>query len=165
MSPLAIVFNLSVFFMTNLEWQSFFKIRSEFKAYCMTSINEAGERYTSPAIPFVQQGGQLRDAIAQSIESTNTYTIETPLVYNHSLDEITQEKTIKLVLVTDNPGKEEQKSQNQRYLVGQAGKLGNTFFKKHPELKIDFRENVIILNKTILHTPKTLDLKKTNKKI
>ena len=126
----------------------------------MTSIKEAGEEYCSPSDPFLYRCSPLKDAIAQSIEDAQAYTIETPLVYNHSLDEISLKDEIKLILVTDNPGKEEQKCENQRYLVGQAGKIGNTFFQKHPELNIDFRKNVIILNKTILHTHKTLDLKK-----
>ena len=146
--------------MTNIEWQSFSEIRSSFKAYCIASIKEAGEEYILPFSHFVHRASPLKDAIKASVGCSQSYKIETPLVYNHSLDEIDQEREIKLILVTDNPGKEEQKSENQRYLVGQAGKLGDAFFKKHPELEIDFRKNVIILNKTILHTPKTLDLKK-----
>ncbi len=52
---------------------------------------------------------------------------------------------------------------NQRYLVGQAGKIADGFFKRNPELGIDFRKNVIILNKTPVHSAKTAQLKKIAK--
>ena len=39
--------------------------------------------------------------------------------------------------------------------MGQAGKVADNFFKRHPELGIDFRRETIILNKTPLHTAKT----------
>jgi hypothetical protein len=40
--------------------------------------------------------------------------------------------------------------------VGQSGKLAEGWFKR--ELGIDFRREVIILNKTPIHTPKTAEL-------
>ena len=88
------------------------------------------------------------------------YELQTPIVYNTALDEITQNDEIKLIVIGDNPGKDEQLTKNQKYLVGQAGKLGNNFFKNHDELGIDFRKNVIILNKTPIHSAKTNHLKK-----
>ena len=88
------------------------------------------------------------------------YELQTPIVYNTALDEITQNDEIKLIVIGDNPGKDEQLAKNQKYLVGQAGKLGNNFFKNHDELGIDFRKNVIILNKTPIHSAKTNHLKK-----
>ena len=88
------------------------------------------------------------------------YELQTPIVYNTALDEITQNDEIKLIVIGDNPGKDEQLAKNQKYLVGQAGKLGNNFFKNHDELGIDFRKNVIILNKTPVHSAKTNHLKK-----
>jgi len=88
------------------------------------------------------------------------YELQTPIVYNTALDEITQNDEIKLIVIGDNPGKDEQLTKNQKYLVGQAGKLGNSFFKNHDELGIDFRKNVIILNKTPIHSAKTNHLKK-----
>lgn len=90
---------------------------------------------------------------------TPEYSFETPIVYNRALDEISENDEIKLIVVGDNPGKDEQLLKNNRYLVGQAGKLGEGFFKKHPELGIDFRKNVIILNKTPVHSAKTSQLK------
>lgn len=90
---------------------------------------------------------------------TPAYSFETPIVYNRALDEISENDEIKLIVVGDNPGKDEQLLKNNKYLVGQAGKLGEGFFKKHPELGIDFRKNVIILNKTPVHSAKTSQLK------
>ncbi len=90
---------------------------------------------------------------------TPEYSFETPIVYNRALDEISENDEIKLIVVGDNPGKDEQLLKNNRYLVGQAGKLGEGFFKKHLELGIDFRKNVIILNKTPVHSAKTSQLK------
>lgn len=88
------------------------------------------------------------------------YELQIPIVYNTALDEITQNDEIKLIVIGDNPGKDEQLAKNQKYLVGQAGKLGNNFFKNHEELGINFRKNVIILNKTPIHSAKTNHLKK-----
>ena len=85
------------------------------------------------------------------------YTVETPVVYNLALDDFTPESEIKMILVGDNPGRREQ--ENGRYLVGPSGKIAEKFFKDHPELGIDFRKNVIILNKTPIHTPRTIELK------
>lgn len=87
------------------------------------------------------------------------YSFETPVVYNRDLDKITKDDNIKLIVIGDNPGKDEQLEKNNRYLVGQAGKLADGFFKRHPELGVDFRKNVIILNKTPIHSAKTNQLK------
>ncbi|MDR1637102.1 MAG: hypothetical protein LBR93_07170, partial [Treponema sp.] len=38
------------------------------------------------------------------------------------------------------------------------GKIAEGFFRNTPELGIDFRRNVVILNKTPVHTPRTADL-------
>ena len=86
------------------------------------------------------------------------YRVETSIVYNRALDDIgPADETIKIILVADNPGKNEQLSANNRYLVGQSGKLAEGWFKR--ELAIDFRREVLILNKTPVHTPKTAELK------
>ncbi len=97
--------------------------------------------------------------IAAKEAKTPEYSFETPIVYNRALDEISQNDEIKIFVIGDNPGKDEQLLKNNKYLVGQAGKLGEGFFKKNPELKIDFRKNVIILNKTPIHSAKTVQLK------
>ncbi len=90
---------------------------------------------------------------------TPDYPIETPVVYNTALDEITQDDDIKIIVIGDNPGKDEQRAKNQKYLVGQAGKIAQGFFARHPSLGVDFRKNAIILNKTPVHSAKTKHLK------
>ncbi len=87
------------------------------------------------------------------------YKVETPLVYNRALEDITPDHDIKLIIVADNPGRREQEAKNRRYLTGPSGKLADAFFKAHPELGIDFKQAVLILNKTPIHTPRTLELK------
>ena len=84
------------------------------------------------------------------------YRIETPIVYNRALDDIVPEADIKVILVADNPGKNEQLAANNRYLVGQSGKLAEGWFRAG--LGMDFRREVLILNKTPVHTPKTAEL-------
>jgi hypothetical protein len=88
-----------------------------------------------------------------------SYTVETPIVYNGAIDDIQQDSDIRLILVADNPGRREQAVENRRYLVGPSGKIAEKFFRDNPSLKIDFRKNVIILNKTPIHTPRTVELK------
>jgi hypothetical protein len=123
---------------------------------------------------FVKARGHFRDYIAslskkvprlQELQQTlvdadygGKNTVVRPVVYNESLDDITEKDTIKIILVGDNPGRKEQET--GRYLIGPSGKLAENFFNAHPALGINFRKNVIILNKTPIHTPRTADLKK-----
>lgn len=86
------------------------------------------------------------------------YQVETPLVYNRALDEVEAGDHIALILAADNPGKKEQLRENLRYLVGQSGKLAEGFFRR--ELDLDFRSEVLIINKTPIHTPKTHELRR-----
>ncbi|MDR2552091.1 MAG: hypothetical protein LBD31_02845 [Treponema sp.] len=88
-----------------------------------------------------------------------SYTVDTPAVYNLALDELTPDSEIKMILVADNPGRREQAAENRRYLVGPSGKIAEGFFRSSPALGIDFRANVLILNKTPVHTPRTAELK------
>lgn len=133
--------------MTNFQWECFNKFRNTFKDMVIQWNNQA------KSLIFVQEK-------AMEFFKNVDYELQTPIVYNTALDEITQNDEIKLIVIGDNPGKDEQLIKNQKYLVGQAGKLGNSFFKNHDELGIDFRENVIILNKTPIHSAKTNQLKK-----
>lgn len=96
---------------------------------------------------------------AAAKDDTPPYPIETPVVYNSALDAITQDDDIKIIVIGDNPGKDEQLAKNQKYLVGQAGKIAQGFFARHPSLGVDFRKNAIILNKTPVHSAKTKHLK------
>jgi hypothetical protein len=87
------------------------------------------------------------------------YRVETPVVYNHALDGIGSGDEIRLILVGDNPGRREQAAENRYYLAGPSGKLAEKFFRDHPSLGIEFRKNVLILNKTPIHTPRTVELR------
>ena len=90
---------------------------------------------------------------------TPAYTVDTPVVYNRALDDITVNDEIKLILVADNPGRREQTAENRRYLTGPSGKIADKFFTDNPALGIDFKKNVIILNKTPIHSPRTVELR------
>lgn len=133
--------------MTNFQWECFNKFCTTFKDMVTQWNNQA------KSLILVQEK-------AMDFFKNVDYELQTPIVYNTALDEITQNDEIKLIVIGDNPGKDEQLAKNQKYLVGQAGKLGNSFFKNHDELGIDFRKNVIILNKTPIHSAKTNQLKK-----
>ncbi|GMO40524.1 MAG: hypothetical protein Ta2F_16650 [Termitinemataceae bacterium] len=102
--------------------------------------------------------------ILQNIVTTRSgpqYNIVNSVVYNRSLDNITEDDHIKLIIIGDNPGRREQES--SLYLIGPSGKIAEGFFKKEKSLQIDFRKNTIILNKTPVHTPRTADLKEVIK--
>lgn len=131
--------------MTENQWNSFSSFRASFKA----KIDE-WSTYSELLKPLQK---------AALANKTPLYPIETPVVYNRALDEITPDDDIKLFVIGDNPGKDEQLSKNNKYLVGQAGKIGEGFFARNPELGIDFRKNAIILNKTPVHSAKTAQLK------
>ena len=133
--------------MNNNQWKVFCEFRTAFKQKILE---------WNALVPDLSDLQKKAAELAGNPE----YPFENPIVYNTDLDKITAEDDIKLIVIGDNPGKDEQLSKNQRYLCGQAGKLGDGFFKKHPELEIDFRRNVIILNKTPVHSAKTLQLKK-----
>jgi hypothetical protein len=85
------------------------------------------------------------------------YCVETPIVYNAALDRVGPDSKLRGILVADNPGKNEQLAANRSYLVGQSGKLALSFYRN--SLGIDFRTEVLVLNKTPVHTPKTAELK------
>ena len=133
--------------MNNNQWKAFCEFRNALKQKILE---------WNALVP------DLRDLQKKAAELAGTpdYPFENSIVYNTDLDKLTAEDDIKLIVIGDNPGKDEQLTKNQRYLCGQAGKLGEGFFKKHPELETDFRRNVIILNKTPVHSAKTLQLKK-----
>ena len=103
---------------------------------------------------------QLQKILQKLVDSRSpSYIVETPIVYNRALDDVTADSMIRLILVADNPGRREQAAENRRYLVGPSGKIAEKFFRDNPSLNIDFRKNVIILNKTPIHTPRTSELK------
>jgi hypothetical protein len=128
------------------QWQAFCSFKKDFKQ----KIDE-----WSCLIPELSK---LQKQAAE-LAKTPAYPFETPVVYNTDLDKITPQDEIKLIVIGDNPGKDEQLAKNQRYLCGQAGKIADGFFKRNPSLGIDFRKNVIILNKTPVHSAKTAQLR------
>ena len=132
--------------MNTIQWDIFCKFRDDFKQKTIEWSTRV------PELSSLQEK-------AAKLAGTPDYPFENPVVYNTDLDKITKQNEIKLIVIGDNPGKDEQRTENQRYLCGQAGKLADGFFKKNPELGIDFRRNVIILNKTPVHSAKTAQLK------
>ena len=132
--------------MTDLQWKLFCNFK---KAYA-----EKIEEWTK-AFPNLKE---LQKFAAEE-GHTPAYPLETAIVYNKALDDISQNDDIKLIVIGDNPGKEEQLLCNNRYLVGQAGRIAEGYFKRNPELDVDFRRNVIILNKTPVHSAKTAQLR------
>lgn len=130
--------------MNEKQWKIFSDFKTEFKAKV--------EQWQK-MVPELKQ-------FQQQIASDNglSYSVELPVVYNTNLDKISRDDRIALIVIGDNPGKNEQLLQNSCYLVGQAGKLADGFFKRNPCLNIDFRKNVIILNKTPVHSGKTKQL-------
>ena len=132
--------------MTPNQFEIFSDFRDEFCTYCM-KMNKAYGDLLKPL------------QIAASADDTPDYPVETPVVYNSALDEITEKSDIRMIVIGDNPGKDEQLDKNKKYLVGQSGKLAAGFFEKNAEFNTDFRKNVIILNKTPVHTAKTTHLK------
>lgn len=132
--------------MTDLQWEKFCNFKKSFYEKVQEWQNAVSEL------------SELQKKAAD-LAKTPEYPVETPVVYNRDLDKITKEDEIKLIVIGDNPGKNEQLAVNNRYLVGQAGKIADGFFKRNGELEIDFRKNVIILNKTPIHSAKTAQLR------
>jgi hypothetical protein len=87
------------------------------------------------------------------------YEVENPIVFNKDLFKIDTSSNPGYILIADNPGMDEQKNINQRYLIGQAGKCARNFFLTKGLVK-DFDKEVIVLNKSCIHTHSSLDLKK-----
>ena len=134
-------------------------LRSQFKAFV-----EFRDEFRARVAEWSQFASML-EALQRSAAQKDTpdYPIETTVVYNRALDDISERDEIKLIVIGDNPGKDEQLAINNRYLVGQSGKIADGFFRRNSELQIDFRKNAIILNKTPLHTAKTHHLRSLQK--
>ncbi|MCR5217679.1 MAG: hypothetical protein K6D58_03255 [Treponema sp.] len=131
--------------MNNKQWEVYCNYRDEYKKLC-----KEWNKFAEELRPL---------QIAAAAKDTPPYPLETAVVYNRLYDEITKDDRISLIVVGDNPGKEEQLLVNNKYLVGQSGRIAEGFFKRNPELNIDFRKNVVITNKTPVHTAKTNHLK------
>jgi len=130
-------------------WDKFKKARESFRI----TVEELS--HSLPKLKKLQQ--ELADTRAEAKNAL--YAVETPVVYNSALDDVTVNDEIKLIMVADNPGRREQAAENRRYLVGPSGKIAKKFFIDNPQLGIDFDKNVIILNKTPIHSPRTVELR------
>ena len=135
--------------MTDKQWTAFVEYREWLKGKCQEWVAFADELY-----PLQKEASQ---------KDTPEYPLETAVVYNKAYDDVQPQDEIKLIVIGDNPGKDEQLTKNNRYLVGQSGKVADSFFRKNQSLNIDFRKNVIIMNKTPIHTAKTKHLNYLNK--
>ncbi|MCL2270029.1 MAG: hypothetical protein FWC24_01665 [Treponema sp.] len=123
-------------------------------------FTKARKHYRSEIRQLIHRLPQLQSVQQKLINNRSpSYTVETPIVYNSALDDITADSEIRLILVADNPGRREQATENRRYLVGPSGKIAEKFFRDNPALHINFRANAIILNKTPIHTPRTVELR------
>ena len=131
--------------MNKTAWERFAKARDRYRR----ELASLGRRL--PELQTLQQ--RLVDSRSPS------FAVETPVVYNGALDDVDENSDIRMILVGDNPGRREQAAENRRYLVGPSGKIAEKFFRDNPALGIDFRKNVIILNKTPIHTPRTAELR------
>jgi hypothetical protein len=122
-------------------------------------FKKARDKFRNKTAEIAGSIPQLIDFQQNLADERSNYKVETPVVYNMSLDEFTANDEIKLILAADNPGRREQAAENRRYLVGPSGKIAQKFFRDNPALGIDFRRNVIILNKTPIHTARTIELR------
>ena len=132
--------------MNDTQWKAFCDFKKDFKAMILQWSSVV------PNLAELQKKAALQ-------AKTPEYPFENTVVYNNDLEKITKEDEIKLIVIGDNPGKDEQLNKNCRYLCGQAGKIAEGFFKRNPALGVDFRKNVIILNKTPVHSAKTAQLR------
>jgi hypothetical protein len=129
-------------------WNKFIKARDRFRI----ATEETGR--SLPKLKSIQQ------KLADGRSGKNAaYVVETPVVYNGALEEITKGDDVKLILVADNPGRREQAAENRRYLIGQSGKIAENFFRRNPDVGIELRENALVLNKTPIHSPRTVELR------
>lgn len=124
------------------EKRTFEQIISDYRNICQTWNNDL----------FVRKA--LDNFISASEKE---YNIDNYVVFNKDIENI-KVNDIKYIVVADNPGVEEQKKENSRYLVGKSGKVMRNFFARN-DLVSNFDRQVLILNKTPIHTPSTGDLK------
>lgn len=133
--------------MNRSAWKKFVTVRGRFRSETEKLLASL------PELKSIQQ----KFADSRVNGKNSSYTVKTPVVYNSALDGIKASDEIKLILVADNPGRREQ--ENLRYLTGPSGKIAHKFFRDNPSLGIDFLKDVIILNKTPIHSPRTQELR------
>ncbi|MCR4939051.1 MAG: hypothetical protein K5930_02945 [Treponemataceae bacterium] len=139
--------------MTENQWEKFVVIREDFKQRVKSWDDALKKVKTMDGTSFALLQKKLASA-----DGVPDYPLENGVVYNTAFDSFTAESSVKLIVVGDNPGKSEQLNKNRMYLIGQSGKIAEGFFRNHAELGIDFRKDVLVLNKTPVHTAKTKEL-------
>ena len=100
---------------------------------------------------------EYNKVLKEKIESLSGCEITNSFIYNEKLDDINENDNIKYIWIQDNPGYNEM-LQN-RYAIGASGKAGQNFMKNEG-LTEDFDREVIVLNKSPIHTKVTAVLSK-----
>jgi len=124
--------------------------------YCPELLRDYQQLISELKDTITDWGLRYGDHVLKELDKLQySHEVISPIVFNTNLDRVPQD--IRHILVADNPGKEEQAA--GQYLIGSAGKSAKNF---HEELlKLDsFRDRVLVLNKTPIHTKATGDLKK-----
>lgn len=129
--------------MTKKQFEDFSKLREDFKK----QIKKWNKEYNQ--------------VLQEKIEEIEGYEISNSFIYNEKLDEISEKDNIKYIWVQDNPGYNEMLQ--GRYAVGSSGKTGQNFLLNMNLVK-DFDKQVIVLNKSPIHTKITSNLTKLKNK-
>lgn len=98
----------------------------------------------------------LRDKFREYTGNISGKELDVLPVYNKDLDTFTGQSKIKYILIADNPGKEE--AVEHRYLIGHAGRQARNFFENSGLVSV-FEDEVMVLNKTCIHTDSTSELR------
>ncbi|WP_319370959.1 hypothetical protein [uncultured Ilyobacter sp.] len=126
--------------MTSQQYKEFVKIRGRFRS----KVDEYRKNYPVFAEELLKKyEDQERNMKA--------------FVYNEKLDYLEKSDSIKYVWVTDNPGFNE--SMQNKYAVGISGKTGKNFMEENGFVD-EFDKEVIVLNKSFIHTKITSELAK-----
>jgi len=106
--------------------------------------------------------GNLIENFKKQINKWSEENQDIKFVFNNDLDFFKDNyKDIKYILIGDNPGNIE--TEKKRYFVGPSGISARVFFENF--LVNDFKKEVLVLNKTPIHTSQTHFLKLKNNKI
>ena len=129
--------------MTEKQYENFYKLKNNFK----NQIKEWNDKYNKE--------------LKEKIENIEGYDISNSFIYNEKLDELTKKDNIKYIWIQDNPGYNEMLQ--GKYAVGSSGKVGQNFLINMNLVK-NFDKEVIVLNKSPIHTKITSNLSKLKHK-
>ena len=127
------------------KWNAFCKFKSEYKNECIHYLDILGYKYKEPSLEncaaqsfkkenasFFKEGLAVLQEEAALAGKTPPYPVETPIVYNHAWDSISQDDEIKLIVIGDNPGKMSSFIKIKNILWALQERLRITFLKKIP---------------------------------